>query len=79
MLLEKFRKTRNFKLDEDDQDWLDDVEIDNRQAMEMADTYTNIMAQMNDSFSLVPMFLFHGMVLRAGNGLVVWQFWGFVL
>lgn len=53
MLLEKFRKTRNFKLDEDDKDWLDDVEIDNRQAMEMADTYTNIMAQMNDSFSSV--------------------------
>lgn len=53
MLLEKFRKTKLFKLDEEDVDWLDDVEIDNRQAMEMADTYTNIMAQMNDSFSSV--------------------------
>ena len=53
MLLEKFRKTRLIRLDEDDQDWLDDVDIDNRQAMEMADTYTNIMATMNDSFASV--------------------------
>ncbi len=49
LLLEKFRKTKIIKLDEEDQDWLDDVDIDNRQAMEMADTYTNIMAQMNDA------------------------------
>ncbi|MBQ2080773.1 MAG: magnesium transporter CorA family protein [Treponema sp.] len=53
MLLEKFRKTKLIKLDEDDQDWLDDVEIDNRQAMEMADTYSNIMATMNDAFASV--------------------------
>ncbi|MBP5251292.1 MAG: magnesium transporter CorA family protein [Treponema sp.] len=53
MLLEKMRKTKILKLDEEDQDWLDDVEIDNRQAMEMADTYTNIMANMNDSFATV--------------------------
>ncbi|HBB43675.1 MAG TPA: magnesium transporter CorA [Treponema sp.] len=53
MLLEKFRKTKIIKLDDDDQDWLDDVEIDNRQAMEMADTYSNIMATMNDSFATV--------------------------
>ena len=49
MLLEKLRKTKFIRLDEEDQDWIDDVEIDNRQAMEMADTYTNIMAQMNDA------------------------------
>ena len=49
LLLEKLRKTRILKLDDEDQDWLDDVEIDNRQAMEMAATYTNIMAQMNDA------------------------------
>ena len=53
MLLEKMRKTKILKLDEEDQDWLDDVEIDNRQAMEMADTYTNIMSTMNDSFATV--------------------------
>lgn len=49
LLLQKLRKTKFIKLDEDDHDWLDDVEIDNRQAMEMADTYTNIMVQMNDA------------------------------
>lgn len=53
MLLEKMRKTKILKLDEEDQDWIDDVEIDNRQAMEMADTYTNIMSTMNDSFASV--------------------------
>lgn len=49
MLLEKLKKTKVLKLDEDDRDWLDDVDVDNRQAMEMADTYTNIMAQMTDA------------------------------
>lgn len=49
LLLEKLRKTKILKLDDEDQDWLNDVEIDNRQAMEMADTYTNIMAQMTDA------------------------------
>lgn len=53
MLLEKMRKTRIIKLDEEDKDWLEDVDIDNRQAMEMADTYTNIMTTMNDSFASV--------------------------
>lgn len=53
LLLEKLRKTRILKLDDEDQDWLDDVEIDNRQAMEMADTYTNIMSQMNEAFGAV--------------------------
>lgn len=51
MLLEKLRKTKIMKLDDEDQDWLDDVEIDNSQAMEMADTYANIMAQMNTAFA----------------------------
>ncbi len=53
MLLEKLRKTRILKLDEEDQDWLDDVEIDNRQAMDMADTYNNIMEGMNNAFASV--------------------------
>lgn len=53
MLLEKIRKSRIMKLDEDDIDWLDDVEIDNRQAMEMAETYANIITTMNDSFASV--------------------------
>ena len=53
LLLEKMRKTRLLKLDEEDQDWLDDVEIDNRQAMEMTDTYTEIMTSMNEAFGSV--------------------------
>ncbi|MBQ0040189.1 MAG: magnesium transporter CorA family protein [Treponema sp.] len=53
MLLEKLRKTKILKLDEEDQEWIDDVEIDNRQALEMADTYTNIMAQTNDTLTSI--------------------------
>lgn len=53
MLLEKMRKTKVLKLDEEDQDWIDDVEIDNRQAMEMTDTYSNIMEGMNNAFASV--------------------------
>lgn len=53
LLLEKFRKTRIIKLDEEDRDWLDDVEIDSRQAMEMADTYSAITAGTMDAFASV--------------------------
>lgn len=53
LLLEKFRKTKLFRLDEDDRDWLDDVEIDNRQALEMADTYSEIFSRIIDAFGSV--------------------------
>lgn len=53
MLLEKFRKTRLLKLDTDDLEWLDDVEIDNRQAIEMADTYRNVLLGTMDAFDSV--------------------------
>ncbi|QTQ12276.1 magnesium transporter CorA family protein [Treponema parvum] len=53
VLLEKFRKTKLLKLDEDDQDWLDDVDVDNRQAIDMADTYSNILSGMMDAFASV--------------------------
>lgn len=53
LLLEKIRKTRILRLDEDDRDWLDDVEIDNRQAIEMADTYSDIIAGMTETFASV--------------------------
>jgi len=52
-LLEKIRKTRILALDEDDREWLDDVEIDSRQAMEMADTYSTITAGTMDTFASV--------------------------
>jgi magnesium transporter len=53
LLLEKFRKTRLIKLDEDDKDWLDDVEIDSRQALEMADTYSGILSRMIEAFTSI--------------------------
>lgn len=53
MLLEKFRKTKVIKLDLDDMDWLDDVEIDNRQAIEMADTYRSVLLGITDAFDSV--------------------------
>ncbi len=51
LLLEKIRRTKILKLDNDDQEWLDDVEIDNKQAMEMAGTYTTITTGVMDAFS----------------------------
>ncbi len=53
LLLEKLRKTRLLKFDEDDIDWLDDVEIDNRQALEMADTYSKTFSRMSESFGSI--------------------------
>ncbi len=53
LLLEKIRRTRILNLDSDDKEWLDDVEIDNRQAMEMADTYSEITTGTMDAFASV--------------------------
>lgn len=53
LLLEKLTKTRLLTFDSDDRDWLEDVEIDNRQAIEMTDTYSNILAGMVDAFASV--------------------------
>lgn len=53
MLLEKLRKSHILKLDEDDKDWLDDVTIDNKQALEMANTYSNILNSMMETFASV--------------------------
>ena len=53
LLLERLSVTKILPLDEDDREWLDDVVIDNRQAMEMADTYTNILQGITDAFNSV--------------------------
>ena len=53
ILLEKISKTRTLNLDEEDKDWLEDVAIDNRQAIEMADTYSDILSGMMDAFASV--------------------------
>ena len=53
LLLEKIRKTKIIKFDDEDQDWLEDVEVDNRQAMEMANTYSQIISGTMDAFDSV--------------------------
>jgi magnesium transporter len=53
MLLEKLTRTRVLPLDEEDKDWLEDVNIDNHQAIEMADTYSNILSGMTDAFASI--------------------------
>ena len=53
LLFEKLMKTRLIQLDEEDRDWLEDVGIDNRQAIEMADIYSNILSGMMDAFASV--------------------------
>lgn len=53
LLLQKMKSTRLIKFDEDDIDFVEGVAIDNRQAIEMADTYSNIMFGVMDAFSSV--------------------------
>ena len=53
LLLEKLVKTRLMPMDEQDREWLEDLEIDNRQAIEMADIYTNTMSGTMDAFASV--------------------------
>lgn len=53
LLFEKLMKTRLINLDEEDRDWLEDVAIDNKQAIEMADIYSNILSGMMDAFASV--------------------------
>ena len=53
MLLEKITKSHILKLDADDKDWLEDVTIDNKQALEMTNTYSNILTSMMETFASV--------------------------
>ncbi len=53
LLFEKLVKTRLIQMDEQDREWLEDLEIDNRQAIEMADIYTNTMSGTMDAFASV--------------------------
>lgn len=53
LLLEKYRKTKLIKLDLDDIDWLDDIEIDSNQAIQMTDTYRNVLLGVTDAFDSV--------------------------
>ena len=53
LLLTKMKTTRLIKFDEDDIDFVEGVAIDNRQAIEMADTYSNIMFGVMDSYNSI--------------------------
>ncbi len=53
LLLQKMKSTKLIKFDEDDLDFVEGVMIDNRQAIEMADTYSNILFGVMDAFSSV--------------------------
>lgn len=53
MLLQKMSYTKLINFDEDDLDFVEGVSIDNRQAIEMADTYSNILFGVMDTYSSV--------------------------
>ncbi len=53
LLLQKMRTTRLIKFDEDDIDFVEGVMIDNRQAIEMADTYSSIMFNVMNTYDSI--------------------------
>lgn len=58
-VMERLMRLRNsplhslLKMYEEDEDLLEDVIIENKQALEMAEIYTNILMSMMDSFSSI--------------------------
>jgi len=50
-MMERLLKTELLKLTIDDKDKLEDVIIDNKQAIEMANIYSNILSGMMDAFA----------------------------
>lgn len=53
LMMERLLKTELLKLTQDDKDMLEDVLIDNKQAIEMANIYSNILSGMMDAFASV--------------------------
>ncbi|WP_319525473.1 magnesium transporter CorA family protein [uncultured Desulfosarcina sp.] len=53
LMMERLMKTELLKLTAEDKDRLEDVLIDNRQAIEMANIYSNILSGMMDAFASV--------------------------
>ncbi len=53
LMMERLLKTELLKLTPDDKDKLEDVLIDNKQAIEMANIYSNILSGMMDAFASV--------------------------
>lgn len=53
IVMQKMMKSRFLKMYEDDQDLLEDVIIENQQAIEMAETHASILSGMMDAFASV--------------------------
>ena len=53
LMMERLLKTELLKLTSADKDMIEDVMIDNRQAIEMANIYSNILSGMMDAFASV--------------------------
>lgn len=53
LMMERLMKSEQLKLTRDDKERLEDVLIDNRQAIEMANIYSNILSGMMDAFASV--------------------------
>lgn len=53
LMMERLLRTELLKLTDDDKDMLEDVMIDNKQAIEMASIYSNILSGMMDAFASV--------------------------
>jgi len=53
IVMQKMLRNNYLKMYEDDQELLEDVIVENQQAIEMAETYTNILSSMMDSFASV--------------------------
>lgn len=55
LMMERFHRTRFFKeaATEDERELLEDIVIDNQQAIEMANIYTNILTGLMDTFATV--------------------------
>jgi len=52
-VMEKMLRTKVLKVYEEDHDLLEDVIIENKQAVEMAETYSNISSSMMDAFASI--------------------------
>jgi magnesium transporter len=53
LMMERLQKTEIVKLDPDDKELLEDVLIENKQAIEMSNVYSNILSGMMDAFASV--------------------------
>ncbi|WP_417913975.1 magnesium transporter CorA family protein [Candidatus Electronema sp. JM] len=53
LMMERLLKIKTLGLNEDDEDMLEDVIIENKQAIEMANIYSNILSGMMDAFASV--------------------------